>query len=313
MANATAKNEIQVVLQEWLGKKKVAKVAETVYAVMQTETQHTHNGKKFFINEDSNGALVLTMESTVMERIEKILSENLEPDEVQECLEQLMVKSISTETEMTAEIETISVEGSDSHIYSDLLEYSPADYKEQEFLENLRMAIATGVKPFRVPVCDPAINENGHIYFIVGCKPATDYSYNELKELASKNGIQLGSKDQYVLFLATIICRLLEEGWSMADAVFAVCCDSTKLGHYIDSANSKGLESTGSRKVAGKCDLANTCKILKNNKEDDVVLVAGGSFRNFGSSSPLANIDRYNPYRDYDAYHNVISVGWFVL
>lgn len=92
MANATAKNEIQVVLQEWLGKRKAAKVAETVYAVMQAETQYTHNGKKFFINEDSNGALVLTMESTVTERIEKILALYLEADEVQEFLEQLMVK-----------------------------------------------------------------------------------------------------------------------------------------------------------------------------------------------------------------------------
>ena len=45
MSKATAKNEIQVVLQEYLGNRKAAKVAETVYAVIQKETQHTHNGK----------------------------------------------------------------------------------------------------------------------------------------------------------------------------------------------------------------------------------------------------------------------------
>ena len=47
MIKATAKDEIQVVLQEYLGNRKAAKVAETVYAVIQKETQHTHNGKKF--------------------------------------------------------------------------------------------------------------------------------------------------------------------------------------------------------------------------------------------------------------------------
>ena len=51
MSYSTAKNEIQVLLQEYLGNRKVAKVAEAVYAVMQKETQHTHNDKKFFINE----------------------------------------------------------------------------------------------------------------------------------------------------------------------------------------------------------------------------------------------------------------------
>ena len=91
MSKATAKNEIQVVLQEYLGNRKAAKVAETVYAVIQKETQHTHNGKKFFINEDSNGALVLTMKSMVKEQVEKILTQYLEKDEVQECLQQQMV------------------------------------------------------------------------------------------------------------------------------------------------------------------------------------------------------------------------------
>ena len=156
MSKATAKNEIQVVLQEYLGNRKAAKVAETVYAVIQKETQHTHNGKKFFINEDSNGALVLTMESMEKERVETILSQNLEEDEVQECLEQLMVVSVSTEKEMTTEIETISVEGSDSQIYSELLEYTPANADEKNFLENLKKAVAAGVKPFKVPICDPS-------------------------------------------------------------------------------------------------------------------------------------------------------------
>ena len=39
MIKATAKDEIQVVLQEYLGNRKAAKVAETVHAVIQKDTQ----------------------------------------------------------------------------------------------------------------------------------------------------------------------------------------------------------------------------------------------------------------------------------
>ena len=310
MSKATAKNEIQVVLQEYLGNRKAAKVAETVYAVIQKETQHTHNGKKFFINEDSNGALVLTMKSMVKEQVEKILTQYLEKDEVQECLQQLMVGGISTETELTAEFETITVEGSDSQIYFDMLKYAPASETEKKFLEFLKEAVDAGVKTFKVPVCDPSIDENGSLQFVAGCKPAVGYSYNELKELAIKNGVQLGSKDQYVLFLATIIHRLVEEGWSKADAFFAVCTDSTQLGHYWNSEKARhDFDVTGSRKIAGKCDLANTYKILKNDEKAGGFWVAGGVYNDNGSNDPLADLNLNN---DYD-FRYIGSVGWFVL
>ncbi len=310
MSKATAKNEIQVVLQEYLGNRKAAKVAETVYAVIQKETRHTHNGKMFFINEDSNGALVLTMESMVKEQVETILTQYLEKDEVQECLQQLIVGGISTETELTAEFETITVEGSDSQIYFDMLKYAPASETEKEFLEFLKEAVDAGVKTFKVPVCDPSIDENGSLQFVAGCKPAVGYSYNELKEIAIKNGVQLGSKKQYVIFLATIIHRLVEEGWSKADAFFAVCTDSTQLGHYWNSEKARhDFEVTGSRKIAGKCDLANTYKILKNDEKAGGFWVASGDYNFDGNLSPLANLDLDD---DYDGhYYN--SVGWFVL
>ena len=310
MSKATAKNEIQVVLQEYLGNRKAAKVAETVYAVMQTETQHTHNGKMFFINEDSKGALVLTMESIVKEHVETILTQYLEKDEVQECLEQLMVGSISTEKEMTTEIETISVEGSDSQIYSELLKYTPIDGYEEEFLENLKKAVNAGVKAFKVPVCDPSIAENCSLQFVAGCKPAVGYSYNELKELAIKNGVQLGSKNQYVLFLATIIHRLVEEGWTKANAIYAVCTDSTEVGHYWNSKKAKhDFEVTGSRKIAGKCDLANTCKILAKDEKTGGFWLAGGSYGNNGYDCPLASLSLGSNYGNLCD----LSVGWFVL
>ena len=310
MSKATAKNEIQEVLQEYLGNRKAAKVAETVYAVIQKETQYTYNGKIFFINEDSNGALVLTMESMVKEQVETILTQYLEKDEVQECLQQLMVGGISTETELTAEFETITVEGSDSQIYFDMLKYTPASETEREFLKFLKEAVDAGVKTFKVPVCDPSIDENGSLQFTAGCKPAVGYSYNELKELAINNGVQLGSKNQYILFLATIIHRLVKEGWSKADAFYAVCTNSTKLGHYRNSEKARhNLEVTGSRKIAGKCDLVNTYKILRNDEKAGGFWFACGNYNDSGDNYPLACLCLND---SYDGHCNN-GVGWFVL
>ena len=311
MSKATAKNEIQVALQEYLGNRKAAKVAETVYAVIQKETEHTHNGKKFFINEDSNGALVLTMESMVKEQMEKILTQYLEKDEVQECLQQLMVGGISTETASTVGFETITVESSDSQIYFDMLKYTPASENERKFLKLLKEAVDAGVKTFKVPVCDPSIDENGSLQFVAGCKPAVGYSYNELKELANKNGVQLGSKNQYVLFLATIIHRLIEEeGWAKKSALHAVCTDSTKLGHYWNSEKARhDFEVTGSRKIAGKCDLVNTYKILRNDEKAGGFWFACGNYNDSGDNYPLACLCLND---SYDGHCNN-GVGWFVL
>lgn len=310
MSKATAKNDIQVVLQEYIGNRKATKVAEAVYAVMQTETQHTHNGKKFFVNEDETGALVLTMESMVKKSVEAILYQNLEEDEVKECLEQLMAESNATETEKILGIETIYVEGSDSKIYSELLEHKALNDREKEFMNNLRTAIEAGIKSFKVPVCDPSIDENGKIQFVQGCKVAVGYSYNELEKLAEKNSFRLGTKNEYFLFLGTILNRLIAEGWSETAAFEAVCTDSTELGHYSNSADAKDdFELTGSRKIVGKCDLANTYKILAKDEKAGGFWFAGGNCNHNGFNIPLARLLLF----DYYDFHYYDSVGWFVL
>lgn len=241
MSKATAKNEIQMVLQEYLGNRKAAKVAETA---------------------------------------------------------------------STVEFETITIEGSNSQIYFDMLKYTPASETEKKFLEFLKEAVDAGVKTFKVPVCDPSIDENGSLQFVAGYKPAVGYSYNELEELAINNGVQLGSKNQYILFLATIILRLVEEGWPRADAFYAVCTNSTRLGNYRNSEKAgNDFEVTGSRKIAGKCDLANTVKILVKDKGANDFWVASGSYNDNGGDCPLASFELLHSCD----YHHYDVVGWFVL
>lgn len=316
MKNATVKNDVQViqkVLEEFLGNRKAAKAAVEISAAMQEETRHTHIGEVFYIHKDEVGTLVLTMESAFKNKVEAVLNSYLEKDEVQECLELLISGQPICETKATTEtakFETIKIESSDSKIYATLMKHTPENYDEAVFKNTLKKAISASVQEFEVFACDPSIDENGKLQFVPGFKPAVGYSYNELENLAEENGLRLGSKFEYVLFLGTLINDLIAEGWSEADAWYSVCVDSKKMGHYWNSADAKhDFELTGSRKIAGKYDLANTHKILAADEKASGFLVAGGGYNYDGNCYPLANFKHFDG-RD---FHYIYSVGWFVF
>ena len=292
MKKETRQSVIQAILRDYIGDKKAVKIAKNVYEVMESETKHIHSGKRFFVNEDENGTLVLSDNSIAGKIAEKILRQYLDEEEVQECLEQIITK-----------IQVIKIEGSDSKIYSELLKHTPSKNREEIFLEELNKAIEAKVQPFKVPVCDPSIDENDNLQFIPGCKPAVGYSYYQLEKLAENNGTQLGTKEQYILFSGTIIYRLMEEGMYERDAFKEVCYYSTKLGQYKYTENLKdSLKITGSGKIAGKCDLVNTSKVLKKDEK----------YRGFWIASSEYNIARTRLCGNYDE-ECMNSVGWYVF
>lgn len=189
-----AKNDIKVIVEEFLGRRKSAVVADEIVCAMQSETKHVHEDKVFFVHTYGNGDLVLTMESVVKGRIEVILRKYLEEGDVQECLEALtdeqMVLDESIDNEKTPPFETIQVNGADSAIYASLISYQTSNNRQYYFQEMLREAISSRAAEFEVPVCDPSVNEKGKLQFLPGFKPATCYSYNELVNLAKeKNAI----------------------------------------------------------------------------------------------------------------------------
>ena len=273
MFKATVMNAvqgIQKVLEKYLGNRKAAKDAIELPVIMQGETQHSHNGEVFFVHKDEAGNLVLTMKSL---------------------------------------FETIKIPGSDSPIYSELLKHHPTTFKDKRFIDNLKEAISKPIKDFEVFANDPSM-DNGKLQFVPGFKPAVGCSYNEWEEIAEVNGLRLGTKDEYILFLGWLITGLINEGWSERDAWFAVCTNSKELGHYWDSADAKNdFEPTGSRRIVGKCDLANTRKILAKDEKAGGFWLAGGVCNLSGSYGPLANLNL----GDYYDYHANDSVGWFVL
>ena len=301
-------NEVRLIrdiLEEYLGNRKAEKVAVEISDVMHEENKYTHNGEVFYVYKNEAGKLVLTMEFPLKKNVQTILKSYLKEDEVNECLEQLMLEISGIVTEF----ETIRIPASNNSIYAELLKHEPANKKEESFIDNLKKVISKSVKSFRVFVNDPSM-DNDKLQFASGFRPAVGYSHNELEELAKTKGLHLGTKDEYILFLGWLIHSLINEGWSESNSWKAVCTDSSKLGHYKTSENAKNeLEITGSRKVTGKCDLANTYKIFARDKESGGFWLAGGGYNRKGSSDPLAEFSLYS---DLDFHFNR-GVGWFVI
>lgn len=207
-----------------------------------------------------------------------------------------VIQAESNSTEMTMGIKTIFVKGSDSKIYFELLKHRPVDAREKRFKKNLRKAIKAKVQSFKVPVCNPSISTNGKLQFIPGCKvAAVGYSYNELEKLSQENGVRLGIKDEYFLFLGTIINRLMAEGWSETEAFETVCTKSTS--------------STSRKKIVGKYNLTNAYKILAKDKKAGGFWIVDGLGEGGCYDRPAADCTLIN---DYD-FHYPYSVGWFVL
>lgn len=306
----TAKNEIQVNQ----GRQKAESVADEILVAMQSESQHMHEGMRFYVHTE-NGALVLTTESVVKSRVGDILHKYLEECDGQEWLEALkeekMVLDESVNETKSHPFETIKVAGSNSETYAKLLEYEPKNDKEREFLNRLRTAINAKIGEFEVPVCDPSIDEDGNLQFVPGKEPAVGFTYNEIEELAKKNGLKHGDFNQWHLFLGTMANRIMEEfDCSLSKALYKICIDSTDLGNYFNSPTSKiKLEPTGSRVIAGKCDLGNCYKILAKDEQTGVFWLAGGDYNDYGNGYPLAHLNFLNCY----VGRLVSSVGWFVL
>lgn len=204
-----------------------------------------------------------------------------------------VMQAESNSTEMTMGIETIFVEGSDSKIYFELLKHRPVNAWEKRFKKNLRKAIKAKIQSFKVPVCNPSISTNGKLQFVPGCKvAAVGYSYNELEKLSQENGVRLGTKNEYFLFLGTIINRLMAEGWSETEAFEAVC-----------------TESTSRKKIVGKYNLTNAYKILAKDEKAGGFWIVDGLCEGSCYDRPVADFTLIN---DYD-FHCPYSVGWFVF
>jgi len=206
------------------------------------------------------------------------------------------------------------VPASELRLDDEFLKHQPKTEGELTFKKLVETVIKNGLKDFYRPIIDPSFDEEEDICYQPGKMPAVGMSYNwwkrNAKAFCPERGSRLGTKTEYVAFLATLIKELVATGWKVADAWNSVCNNSKELGHYWESKDAKhDFENTGSRENCGWYDLANAYKILAEDEEASGYWLAGGSYRNFGDRRPLAGL-----FLDFDWRNwNFFGCGWLVL
>lgn len=208
------------------------------------------------------------------------------------------------------------VPASELRLDDSFMKYRPETKREQKFKELVETAIKNGLKDFWRPICDPSFDYIGSICYEPGNMPAMGKNYDwweeNANEYAPERGSRLGTKSEYIAFLAVLIKELVASGKSVEWAWNAVCNDSKELGHYRNSENARlALESTGSREICGFFDLANTYKVLAEDEDADGFWLAGGYCICNSCFSSLACLYSHDDYeRDDD---DTGGCGWIVF
>lgn len=209
----------------------------------------------------------------------------------------------------------VKVEASKLSYDDEFMNHQPRTKRERRLKKNINYIIQHELKDFWRPKYDPSFNEDRTgICYEAGKSPAVGMDYIWWAKVASKfcpeRRSRLGTLYEYVAFLAVLIKKLVESGWSVSNAWRAVCDDSKKLGHYWNSENAKHeFEDAGCREICGFFDLANTNKLLATGEFDDVCCLAGGFYNSSGNTSPLASLHLYNR----QLFEDPFTVGWIVL
>lgn len=211
--------------------------------------------------------------------------------------------------EAVNKIEWMWVPRSSDWKYEEVLEHKVSSRREKVFKERLIKAVRTRINGFNVPVYDPSLNEDGKLQFKPGCMPAINHSYNEWEMMARDCGGRLGNGNEYILFSAILISRLMEIGCSEANAWYSVVTDSRYMGLYSGTVDSKLImEKTGSRVRVGKYDLGNVAKILSKDKYGCITIASGAyneSCYDFAIAQFRATYNNLEPFEK--------AVGWIVF
>ena len=203
----------------------------------------------------------------------------------------------------------VLVRASKLKLSNSFMKHKPKNKQEKEFKKNLSEVIKKGVKDFYRPICDPSFNEDGtgiHIKF--GERSARGKSYSWWKKATRqfRPDCRLGTKDEYIAFLGVLIKEMVDNGWNVNDAWYAVCSDTEKIGSFKFPG---AYKDTGTCEVCGFYDLANTVKILDDAENKGFWHVGGFYSMMTPQTYPISHLFHQC---DPDVEH-WSTVGWLVI
>ena len=128
------------------------------------------------------------------------------------------------------------VPASQLSLKDDFMNYTPKTEIEKKFKREVKKVIKVGINDFWCPICSPSIDDSGRIFYmkcLLPCRVRRSYSWwvEKAQSFCPEHGSRLGSKSEYIAFLATLIKDLVASGKSIEWAWNAVCNDYRKLGY----------------------------------------------------------------------------------
>ena len=210
----------------------------------------------------------------------------------------------------------VKVKASKLTLEDEFMQYVPQTDEQKAFKELVKTVIQKGVKDFWRPKYDPSLDETGNIIcYNVGNLPAVGKSYywwkTAAKQFKPECKSRLGTRNEYIAFLAVLIKKLVANGWTLSAAWNAVCNNSKELGHYLNSEKAIArFEDTGSREVCGFFDLSNTYKVVEESEPDPGFCLAGGCYKFNSDTLPLADMTNM---RNINNVESKYAIGWIVL
>lgn len=191
------------------------------------------------------------------------------------------------------------------------LNHQPTTQRQKETLNLYLDAKANGrLHTFTCMTIDPSVKD-GKLVYQKGLPIKTGFSQNKWAKMLkdynpSRNSRQM-TRTEFACRNLFLIQKLVKSGYEIEEAWEAVCDDSRKIGHYLNSDNHKhDFEPTGSREVCGFCDLGNACKFIAEDPWDEAggFWAAGGCYFSDSYSNPVAYLNPLN-YVDNDFYYFV--------
>lgn len=194
----------------------------------------------------------------------------------------------------------------------DFMKHEPKTKKEQKFKELLENVIKCGIKDFWAPKCAPSFNKAGTgICFEPGMAPATGKPFDWWKDVAENfapfHKSRLGTKSEYIAFLAVLIKKLVASGWTVDDAWDAVCFNSKKLWHYLNDKYEH--EDTSCEQIFGAGYFSNTYKFLADDNNTNYMWIAEGYIEGNDWYEPLFSLSGWPHHISGDGF----CTGWIVL
>lgn len=217
---------------------------------------------------------------------------------VKEAKEKIEVPVASENSEFECKIDPIIFDGV-------WMEHEPSTERQKETLDLYKEAKSKGMlHSFTCMTIDPTVI-NKRLIYKKDQLPAVGLPQKKwkkiLKEYNPRRNSRQMTRTEFICRNLFIIQKLVESGYGIDRAWYAVCDDSKEIGHYNNSYDAKGyFETTGSREVCGFYDLANTSKLLAEDpwNKNGGFWIAGGHCRYPSNIAPVA-----------DMYHS-IDIGF---